>query len=145
MLKADSCRGLWERLRASALWAKLRSPGGPVLVALTVALVAVMIYMACNLHSCGASTSGTISSSGGSLWRTSGTTSNDDLSAILSRIEGAGSTDVLVTYDRSGALVGVIVVSEGAGDSGVSVRLMRAVQTATGADLDQIQIFTKDK
>jgi len=140
-MRADSPKALLERLKSSALWAKLRSPRSPVLLALAVALLAVMIYMMCNLHSC--TTSGTMASSG-SLWR-SATTTQSDLGAILSQIEGAGPTDVLVTYDKTGALVGVIVVSEGASDKQVSVRLMRAVQTATGANMDQIEIFEKSK
>ena len=83
--------------------------------------------------------------SSSSLWRTGSTNQESDLGAILSQIEGAGDTDVLVTYDKSGALVGVIVVSEGAQDKQVTVRLMRAVQTATGAKMDQIEIFAKSK
>lgn len=142
-MKADSPKALWERVKESAVWAKLRSPRSPVLLALAVALIAVMIYMALNLHSC-SSSSGTMAGSG-SLWRSSTATSRSDLGAILSQIEGAGDTEVLVTYDKSGALVGVIVVSEGASNSQVSVRLMRAVQTATGARMDQIEIFAKSK
>ena len=140
-MRADNPDSLWQRVTSSALWARLRSPKAPLVIALSVALVAVMVYMACNLHSC--TQSATIADSG-SLWRTSGGTTDADLGRILSEIEGAGATDVLVTYDKSGALVGVIVVSEGANDKQVAVRLMRAVQTATGAKLDQIEIFAKN-
>ena len=143
-MKADNAKGLLARLKDSALMRFLRTPRGPVLVAVGIATIAVMLYMACNLHSCSTRGTGSISSSG-SLWRTStaDATTDSELSAILSGIEGAGNTSVLVTYDRSGALVGVIVVSEGAADATVAVRLMRAVQTATGAEMDRIQIFPR--
>ena len=141
-MRADNLGALWERVKSSAVWGKLRSPRAPVLIALSVALIAVMIYMAVNLTSC--RQSGTMASTG-SLWHSNSSQQQSDLGAILSQIEGAGDTEVLVTYDKSGALVGVIVVSEGAADRQVSVRLMRAVQTATGAKLDQIEIFAKNK
>ena len=139
-MKADS-KALWARLRESAFVRYLRSPKGPVAVALAVAVVAVMIYMIAGLRSC--STQQTVAKSS-SLWSSSQST-DDDLSRILSQIEGAGDTDVLITYDRQGALVGVVVVSQGAKDHDVSVKLMRAVATSTGADIDQIEIFEKSK
>lgn len=139
-MKADSVGRLVARWKESALAKKLRSPQGPLLVALAVALVAIAVYMLANLNAC---TSGSVSSGG--LWRTSTDNTDQALGEMLSQIEGAGQTDVLITYDKSGALVGVLVVSEGARDKQVTVRLMRAVQTATGAKMDQIEIFEKSK
>jgi len=141
-MKADNERSLWERVRQCAAVRYLKSPKGPLVAAVAVALVAVMIYTLANLRSC--ESRGTISG-GGSLWHTATGGSDEDLSGILSQIEGAGETDVLVTYDKSGTLVGVVVVSEGARDQAVVVKLMRAVSTATGAKVDQIEIFEKNK
>jgi hypothetical protein len=142
-MRADKVKSLWDRLRSSALAEKLHSPHAPLYIALIVALVAIGVYMMSNLHSC-TSTSSSISGTG-SLWRTSSAGTDQDLGDILSQIDGAGQTDVLITYDKSGALVGVVVVSEGARDKDVTVKLMRAVQTATGATIDQIEIFEKSK
>ena len=123
-----------ERLRQR--WQALRERGNLTTVAVAVAFGAVIIYLLCNLGSCTADT-GTMANG---LWNNNDT---DRLGQVLSDIEGAGTTEVLVTYDKQGALVGVIVISEGAGNQQVVVKLLRAVQTATGATLDQIDIFER--
>ena len=129
MDKTDRQRPLAQ---IAAWFRSLKEKGKLPLVAAIVAFVVVCVYLVCNLGRCSQST---ISST---LW---GQDSTDELGAILSAIEGAGHTEVLVTYDKAGALVGVIVVSEGAANQQVVVKLLRAVQTATGADLDKIQGF----
>ena len=138
-MRADEA---WARLKNSAFVRFLRSPKGPVTAALVVAVAAVLLYMAAGLNSC--SDTGTVAKSS-SLWSSGSASTDDDLARILSQIEGAGDTDALITYDKQGALVGVVVVSEGARDHDVCVKLMRAVATATGADIDQIEIFEKSK
>lgn len=142
-MKADNSRaaGLWQRLKDSAAWQKLRSPQGPIVVALVLVAILLAVYLSTGLKSC-TSTRTTVGSS--SLWGSSGNT-DSELSSILTQIEGAGDTRVLITYDKAGALVGVVVVSEGANSPQVAVKLMRAVQTATGANMDQIEIFVKSK
>ena len=141
-MKADK-EEFWQRLKDSAPIRLLRSPRGPLIAAVAVAAIAISVYLACNMRSCTSSSQSTVY--GGSLWRTGSGATEDELGNILSQIEGAGSTDVLITYDKSGAVVGVVVVSEGAADKEVTVRLMRAVRTATGADIDRIEIFEKKK
>ncbi|MBQ9145228.1 MAG: hypothetical protein IJX70_02015 [Clostridia bacterium] len=126
--------GWRERLKSSPLLAKLKSKDGILLIGLGVAMIVIMVYLASSLNSCTSSTP---------QWSASLTGGDEDLGAILSQIEGAGTTEVLITRDKSGALVGVVVVSEGAGNQQVAVRLLRAVQTATGATLDQINIFQR--
>lgn len=124
------------KAKAAALWKTLRAKGNLTTVAVVVAFLAVAVYLLCNLGSC--TSGGKVTSS---LWKTSSST--DQLGDILSNIEGAGATDVLVTYDAAGQLVGVIVVAEGGGNQQVVVKLLRAVQTATGATLEQIDIFER--
>ena len=131
-------KGMDLRAKLTALFGRLRLKGNAPTIAIAVAVVVLVVYLLCNLGSCTSSTAGTM---GQSLFRTDAT---DDLGAILSAIEGAGTTQVLVTYDKAGALVGVIVVSDGAGNQQVVVKLLRAVQTATGATLDQIDIFERN-
>ena len=128
----------WDiRAKLTALAQALRRPGNAPKLAVGVAVVVLVIYLLCNLGSCTHTSSGTM---GQSLF---GTDDTDQLGAILSAIDGAGQTEVLVTYDKAGTLVGVIVVSDGAGNQQVVVKLLRAVQTATGATLDQIDIFER--
>lgn len=122
--------------KQSALYRWLRTPKAPLIVALVVACIAVLLYVAIGGVSCSSKTTSTAKGS-------SQTSLENSLSAILSQIDGAGETDVLITTDSHGDLVGVIVVSQGAGDNRVAVLLMRAVATATGATPDQIDIFER--
>ena len=122
--------------KQSALYRWLHTPKAPLIVALVVACIAVLLYVAIGGVSCNSKTTSTAKGS-------SQTSLENSLSAILSQIDGAGETDVLITTDSHGDLVGVIVVSQGAGDNRVAVLLMRAVATATGATPDQIDIFER--
>ena len=129
-------QNLVNTLKQSALYRWLRTPKAPLIVALVVACIAVLLYVAIGGVSCNSKTTSTAKGS-------SQTSLENSLSAILSQIDGAGETDVLITTDSHGDLVGVIVVSQGAGDNRVAVLLMRAVATATGATPDQIDIFER--
>ncbi|MBO4534608.1 MAG: hypothetical protein J5755_01570 [Clostridia bacterium] len=129
--------GLMAKWKGSAFYRWLHTPRAPLIVALVVASVAVLLYLALGGVSCSAKTS-TSTAKGSSQ-----TSLENSLSAILSEIDGAGETHVLITTDSKGDLVGVIVVSQGAGDNQVVVKLMRAVSTATGATPDQIDIFER--
>jgi len=91
------------------------------------------------------------------------------LSEILSRMEGAGQVEVMIHYDvaedpqqtaaEAGAstdtalaseqpaqeadtsIVGVVVVAEGASDIGVRMKLYQAVQTALQVQAEQVEVF----
>lgn len=130
-----------EKWKQSALYRKLHSGQGLVIAAVAIAAAAILIYMLCGLSSCGQNEAESQSLTHRLTLTQSA--SQDGLGEILSGIKGAGQTDVLITYDKQGTLVGVVVVSEGAGRQEVVVALLRAVQTATGADLDQIEIFER--
>ena len=122
------------KIKESAVVQRLRGPKAPLYVALVVAVLAVLLYVAIGGVSCDKKTT---------VKNSSHTQLESSLSAILSEIEGAGETEVLVTTDSKGALVGVVVVSSGATDNYVVAKLMRAVATATGATPDQIDIFVR--
>ncbi len=64
------------------------------------------------------------------------------LSAILSRIEGAGSVEVMISEDGSN---GVLIVAEGADDLGVCLHLQYAVQTLLGTESSRIEIVPYQK
>ena len=129
--------GLVAKWKESPLYRWLHTPKAPLVVALALACLAVLAYLALGGVSCSGKTSSTTARG------SSQTSLENSLSAILSEIDGAGETQVLITTDSKGDLVGVIVVSEGAGNNQVVVKLMRAVSTATGATPDQIDIFVR--
>ena len=64
------------------------------------------------------------------------------LSAILSRIEGAGSVEAMISEDGSN---GVLIVAEGADDLGVCLHLQYAVQTLLGTESSRIEIVPYQK
>jgi len=59
------------------------------------------------------------------------------LSAILSRIDGAGTVDVMISEEGKG----VLIVAEGADHLGVSLRLQYAAQTLLGTEITRIEII----
>lgn len=71
------------------------------------------------------------------------------LERILTQIEGAGKTDVMITYqsyatsaEQEAALpLGAVIIAEGADDLGVRIKIQQAVQTALGIEAHQIKIF----
>lgn len=59
---------------------------------------------------------------------------------VLSDIDGAGRVSVLINENGDGRILGVLVVSEGADDLSVRLRLLGAVKVTLGADAAQIEI-----
>ena len=56
------------------------------------------------------------------------------LEKILSKIEGVGKTDVLITYKENETKIeGAIVIAEGAGNIDVKQKILQAVETVTRA------------
>ena len=64
------------------------------------------------------------------------------LCEILKKIEGAGSVEVMISDNP---LAGVLVVSEGADDLRVCLRLQYAVQTLLGTEASRIEILPYQK
>ncbi len=112
-----------------------------IIIAVTVCVLAIGIYF---LSGLGKETD-------------SDTYSQSSLECVLSEIKGVGKTRVYITYSDSKSyssytddgkmpkeIIGIIVVSEGAGDPECEVRILRAIQTATGVSVDKIRIFEMD-
>ena len=75
------------------------------------------------------------------------------ISRALSAIEGAGETRITLHYrEESGALsggkkvpVGAVIVSRGAGNMAVRLRLMEAAQALLGLDAGSIAVFPMEE
>ncbi|MBR6186527.1 MAG: hypothetical protein IKQ41_09735 [Clostridia bacterium] len=74
------------------------------------------------------------------------------ISATLSQISGAGQTRVSIYYARAASAfsgegqspVGAVIVSQGARDVGVRLRLMRAAQTLLGLQPGEVEVFSME-
>ena len=64
---------------------------------------------------------------------------------VISEISGVGKTRVLITNGADKSVVGVVVVAEGASNMDSRVKMIRLVEKATGATVDQIEIFEMAK
>lgn len=67
----------------------------------------------------------------------SGTEQELRVASILSRIDGVGKVEVMISEEDH---AGVLVVAEGAGDMLVCLRLQYAIQTLMGTDTARIEI-----
>ena len=63
------------------------------------------------------------------------------LESILSRIDGAGQVDAMITQREDGGITGVVVLADGIADVQTYLNVQRAVQTLLDIDLAQIQII----
>lgn len=87
------------------------------------------------------------------LWPTgsTGTMTAEEMriSRTLSSIQGAGQTQISIYYAASSFggnhPVGAVIVSEGAGDLSVKMRLMQAAQTLLGLDSGGVAVFEKEE
>lgn len=64
------------------------------------------------------------------------------LSAILSRIEGAGEVEAMITQN-DGEIVGVLITAQGANDITVRLRLLDAAATALGVSKQVINVYSR--
>lgn len=71
------------------------------------------------------------------------------LERILTQIDGAGKTDVMITYQSSLVSaeqeamlpLGAVIIAEGADNLEVRIKIQQAVQTALGIEARQVKIF----
>lgn len=131
-----------EKLKNNKFLGKLsRIKNIEIIIAIVVCVLAVGIYFLCGLGKSAESNTYTQSS----------------LEKVLSEIKGVGETRIYITYSDSKGyssysddgrmpkeIIGIIVVSEGAGDPECEVRILKAIQTATGVTVDKIKIFEMD-
>lgn len=64
------------------------------------------------------------------------------LSAILSRIDGAGEVEAMITQNN-GEIVGVLITAQGANDITVRLRLLDAAATALGVSKQVINVYSR--
>ena len=64
---------------------------------------------------------------------------------MISELAGVGEARVLITNGADKAVVGVVIVAEGAESIGNRVKMIRLAEKATGATVDQIEIFEMAK
>ena len=69
-----------------------------------------------------------------------GTDMEARMSALLSKIEGAGRVRVLLSQDDAGNCTGAVIAAPGADDMRVLLELQRAVRTLTGMPLERIEV-----
>lgn len=75
------------------------------------------------------------------------------ISRTLSRIQGAGETEIAVFYAAGDAgfsrtsqrPTGAVIVSQGAGDIGVRLRLMQAAETLLGLNSGSVAVFEMEE
>lgn len=145
---SEQKNSLIERIKNNSTLQKIKSIKNiEIIIAVIVCVVAIGIYL--------------ISGLGKSVGKSTANESEQcsELEQIISNIKGVGKTKVYITYQgeienredndsyfgssskEDKEIIGVIVVSEGAGNPDAEIKILKAVQTATGVALDKIKIF----
>ena len=130
-------RDVKNRLAKSRLISGIRKTKNiEIIVAAIFAILAVILYFVI-----------TASSSGGKSVQTTMemTEVEKRVAGMISEISGVGESRVLITTGSDKSVVGVVVVAEGAGIMDHRVKIIRLVEKATGATVDQIEIFEMEK
>lgn len=138
----------WKELRA-----KIRTIKNiEIIVGIVIICMVVLIYSSVtSKSSSGLKTPGTQSES------QEATDLEKRLSAILSKIDGAGQVSVMVTYqtdsvasasseaEEGAQIKGVVIVADGAEDVRVRMDLIKAARTLLNVDADAIQVFDRNE
>jgi len=67
------------------------------------------------------------------------------IQSILSRIDGAGDVQVMLSSEENGEARGAIVVAPGAERIEVLLKLQQAIHTLTGLELEQIEVIKSER
>lgn len=128
-------REMKGKISASKWFQKLKSVKNfEIIIAVILALIAIAVYFAISMK-------GEVSASGRSLEMTD---SEKRVAEMISAISGIGDARVLITSAEDKTLLGVVVVAEGVQSMDNRVKIIRLVEKATGATVDQIEIFEKE-
>ena len=129
-------RDVKGKIAKSKWFIKLKSVRNlEIILAVLLAAVAIVVYVA-------------ISFGGGakkSSVQAEMTEAEARVAQTISEIAGVGRARVLITNGADKNVVGVVVVAEGADDITNRVKMIRLVEKATGASVDQIEIFEMAK
>jgi len=69
--------------------------------------------------------------------------SEEQLCSVLSRVEGAGTVEVMVEYSQKGEVKGVIVLAEGGSDPVVANNLTNGVATLYSIPVSSVIVFER--
>lgn len=132
--------GIAESIRSSSIIKKLRGIKNiQIIVAIFIIAVGLIIYS--SVSTAIKAKTQTVSSTSASTM----TEQEQRLSSILSRIEGAGSVETMITTQSDGEIVGVLIIAQGAKDISVRLRLLDAASTALGVSKQVINVYSKDR
>ena len=131
-------REIKNKITNSKWFAKLKSVKNiEIIIAVILAIVAISIYFVISAGEVGKTkTKSTIAEMNDNEKR---------VAEMISEISGVGESRVLITSDGKNGVVGVVVVAEGVNDMTSRVKIIRLVEKATGASVDQIEIFEMEK
>ena len=133
-------RDIKSKLGKSKVIAKLKEVKNvEIVVAVILALVAAVAYFAVTANHAKKTQSAETASSVGM------NEAEERLAETISEIAGVGEARVLITTDSGGELIGVVVVAQGAEKTENRIKMIRCVEKATGAKVDQIEIFEMAK
>lgn len=131
----DDRGGAADKIKNSKTWQKIKKIKNVQLIAAVfIIAVALLIY---------SSVTSRIRSDNTNVNSGVSASMNDEeqkLASILSGIEGAGRVETLITR-QNGEIVGVLVISEGASDITVLLRLLEATTTALGVNKQIVDIY----
>jgi stage III sporulation protein AG len=123
--------------RISALCKKLRGIKHiELIVSLVIIAVALLIYAGIKTAPQNVpqpTSAGTVSESM--------TLEETRLSAVLSKIEGAGRVTVMIAKSEEGRSTGVVIVADGAGNPKVKLKLVEAAEAALGLPGSAIEVY----
>lgn len=118
-------------------------------VAIVIIILAANIYINKNKDA----PTGTYATPAASPQKSTATDIELRLENILSKIDGTGKIDVMITYQTCDASagqeqpqpLGAVIIAEGADNLEVRIKIQQAVQTALGIEARQIKIFRMGK
>ena len=130
-------RDIKTRVKSSKWFIKLKQVKNlEIIIAVTLAVIALVAYFV-------------ISVRGGDDKKTMQTAemtqAEQRVSRMISEIAGVGKARVLITSGSDEEVIGVVVVAEGADNMDNRIKMIRCVEKATGATVDQIEIFEMAK
>ena len=133
-------RRIKAKLADSKLVTKLKSVKNiEIVIAVILALIAAALYFAVTAKTANNESAATIQT-------TVQMNENEArLAEMISEISGVGRSRVLITTGNDAQIVGVVVVAEGAENMDNRVKMIRCVEKATGAKVDEIEVFEMQK
>ena len=131
-------RNVKSKILNSRLVTKLKTVKNvEIVIAVILALVAAVAYFALSAKS---PSTDTVVTSSVQMNETEAR-----LAEMISEISGVGRSRVLITTGDDKQVVGVVVIAEGAEIMDNRVKMIRCVEKATGATVDEIEIFEMQK